>query len=245
MPALGDCKYDLDLIRKLCDGVRSSKEIAALAGCSAKYVQKQMVKLDLPRRRRGGATGEDNPAWISGRLIDLDGYALVPAVEGHPHARMLPGKRSGRILEHRLVMEKEIGRYLEPQEVVDHIDGLHLHNDPSNLRLFPNNQAHLRETISESLPEWSAAGLASMNSTRRQRKLRQRVDTYGLRKKRGDVRLRQILLAWLSPDIGRQHLLGTHHLLERIQIDWRSRSSLEQAWADLSSRWDADLQSSE
>lgn len=239
MPRDGYRKFDLDAIRSLCDGVRTSHQIATEIGCSAKYVQKQMAKHNLPRRPQGAQHGSLNGAWLVGRHIDLDGYALVPAPEGHPHARV-----SGQMLEHRLAAERKEGRYLRPSEVVDHIDGLHLHNDPSNLRVFASNAEHLRATTSERQPRWSDAGLEAMRVAPARRRFHPRVDIYSLRKKRGDVRLQQILLAWLSLDTGSPHLLGTHHLLERIQIDWRSRSSLEQAWASLSSRLDADLRSS-
>ena len=236
MPASGYRKYDLDLIRSLCDGTRTSVEIAALAGCSPKYVQKQMAKHDLPRLNRGARFGDLNTAWVGGRSIDLDGYALVTAPDDHPGARSI-----GRMLEHRLVAEKLVGRPLHPEEVVDHIDGLHLHNDPSNLRVFSSNAEHLKATLSERRPEWSEHGFAYMSSAHDQRTGRGRVDTYRLRKERGDVRLRQILLAWLQFEPTSPHLLGTRHLLEQAQIDHTCRSSLERALADLSARWAADL----
>lgn len=245
MPRDGYRKFDLDLIRSLCDGQRTSHEIAAQVGCSAKYVQKQMAKHDLRRLPQGPRHGAMNRQWQGGRTIDLDGYALVRSPLGHPSARVNPGKNFGLILEHRLVMETVLCRYLLPEEVVDHIDGLHLHNDPSNLRLFATNAGHLAATISGQKPDWSANGLTAMQVTPSQRRFRQRVDIYGLRKKRGDVRLRQILLAWLSLDADSPHLSGTHRLLEQTQIDWRSRSSLEQAWAELSARLEADLAPSE
>ena len=240
MPVSGYRKYDLDLIRSLCDGERTSVEIAAIVGCSAKYVQKQMVKHNLPRLNRGARYGENHRDWIGGRSIDLDGYALVAAPEGHPGARAI-----GMILQHRLVAEQHVGRPLRPEEVVDHIDGLQLHNDPSNLRVFSSNAEHLRATLAERRPEWSEPGLAHMQIASGQRLGRGLVDTYRLRKERGDVRLRQILLAWLRFEPASPHLLGTHHLLEQAQIDGSSRSSLERAWADLSSRWEEDLSRSQ
>ncbi len=236
MPRDGYRKFDLGLIQSLCDGKRTSVEIAQIVGCSPKYIQKQMAKHDLPRLSRGARIGSNHRDWVGGRHIDLDGYALVKAPEGHPYARAI-----GLIYEHRLVMERQLGRLLQPEEVVDHIDGLHLHNDPSNLRVFPDNATHLRETTSGQTPEWSQAGIVEQQVAPLRRKGRQRVDTYRTRKKRGDVRLRQVLLAWLRFDEASPHLLGTRHLLEQAQIDPSSRSSLERAWADLSSRLEADL----
>lgn len=236
MPRDGYRKFDLDLIRSLCDGTRTSREIAQAVGCTEKYVQKQMAKHDLPRLPRGARRGRLNHGWIGGRHVDLDGYALVAAPVDHPNARLI-----GSIYEHRLVVEHKEGRYLRPEEVVDHIDGLHLHNCPSNLRVFPDNATHLRETTSGRVPEWSEAGIAAQQIAPRQRKGRQRVDIYRARKARGDVRLRQVLLAWLQFEQGSPHLLGTRHLLEQAQIDPSCRSSLERAWADLCARLEADL----
>lgn len=41
-------------------------------------------------------------------------------------------------------MEEKIGRYLEPEEVVHHIDENKKNNDPDNLMLFENDAAHQR-----------------------------------------------------------------------------------------------------
>jgi hypothetical protein len=46
--------------------------------------------------------------------------------------------------EHRLIMEKHLGRYLFPTEVVHHIDGDVINNKLSNLFLFPNQSAHAK-----------------------------------------------------------------------------------------------------
>jgi len=212
-------KYDLDLIFSLCDGKRSSKEIALLAGCPSKYVQKMMVKHNLPRLKQGSQRGEKNHAFLSGRMIDLDGYAVVSAPVGHPFARYRKGRNAGTILEHRLIAEQKIGRYLLPEETVDHINGIHLHNCPSNLRVFRNNSEHLKETLTGHVPKWSKAGFAKMNTKHHQRANLELVDTYHQRKKRGEIRLQQILKIWLKHDIDDQHLLGTRHHLSASNID--------------------------
>lgn len=66
------------------------------------------------------------------------GYVGIPAKD-HPYATA-----NGYVLEHRLVMEQLIGRYLEPHEVVHHVDENKQNNDPSNLRLYSSESEHQR-----------------------------------------------------------------------------------------------------
>ena len=58
-----------------------------------------------------------------------DGYAQRRC-PGHPRA-----DKQGWVLEHRLVMEKQLGRYLQSGEIVHHIDGNRTNNALSNLQL--------------------------------------------------------------------------------------------------------------
>jgi hypothetical protein len=234
---MGARRYDREQLRAVCDGVRSLPEVASILGWKLRTVKRLVVEDNLPRRKPGSRSpvnGANNPAYAGGRSIDDSGYALSIAPEGHPNAR-----RIGRILEHRLVMERSIGRYLTRHEVVDHIDGLTLHNDPSNLRLFACNGDHLSATLSG--PQvMSEAG--KMN---RRGRLRLEgwtpVDIHRQRKARGDVRLLGILRAALSLGIDSPHLLGTKRWLVKAGIDPHSRPSLEQGLSDVLSRYELDL----
>lgn len=71
------------------------------------------------------------------RTYNAKGYVLVRA-PNHPHAR-----NGGFVLEHRLVMEYDLGRYLEPDEVVHHINEIVDDNRRENLRLYPSIVEHL------------------------------------------------------------------------------------------------------
>lgn len=222
-------------ILSLADGQRTSAEIAAQIGCSEKHVQNILRVHNAERLPRGAREGELNHGYRGGRIVDLDGYVLVSAPDGHPQARA-----TGVIAEHRLVAEKSIGRYLLPTEVVDHIDGLHLHNAPDNLRVFDSNADHLRATISGLKPNWSPEGFAKMQIPSQIRPAYPRIDSYGQRRERGDVRLLQILLAASQLGIDSPYLLGTHHHLERAQIDYSEPTRIKRALVGLFPEWVKD-----
>ena len=48
-------------------------------------------------------------------------------------------------LVHRRVVERRLGRRLTDREVVHHIDRDKQNNHPSNLKVYPDNETHLRE----------------------------------------------------------------------------------------------------
>lgn len=217
----------------LCDGVRTSSEIAEQLGENTKYIQKMMLRYNLPRRVASVVPAERNGFYKNGRHINKDGYASVicPA-EWRGMANL-----NGRVLEHRLMVAQKIGRNLLPLEVVDHIDGIRLHNSPDNLRLFASNADHLRTTISGNVPQWSAAGKVALDLTRRRSEDYQPVDTHLLKVRQGDARLLEILRAALKFGIDSPFLLGSCHHLGKAGISDFSHSSLERALADLYQRY--------
>jgi hypothetical protein len=227
-------------IVSLADGTRSSVEIAALVGLSPRYVRKVLLQKGLPRLGEGAQPGKRNHQYKTGRRIDLDGYVLVTAPPDHPFARSRTNRTGKIAFEHRLVMEAKLGRYLQPEEVVDHIDGLTLHNHPDNLRLFASNADHLVATLAGRAPNLSAAGSRNTGKRTDRGVKIERVDMHATRRKRGDVRLRQILLAALSLGTDSPFLSGTRHHTKKAGIDLSSRSKIEHALAGLYARWEAD-----
>jgi hypothetical protein len=83
--------------------------------------------------KNGQNVGEKHPQWKGGITRHNGGYVYL-SLYNHPNC-----DRNGRILEHRLVMEKKIGRYLTKQEVVHHINGIKDDNRVENLVLCKNN----------------------------------------------------------------------------------------------------------
>lgn len=58
-------------------------------------------------------------------------------VPDHPRASKI-----GYVLQHRLVVEDVVGRYLESKEIVHHKNHVRHDNRPENLQLLPSRQAH-------------------------------------------------------------------------------------------------------
>jgi hypothetical protein len=227
----------VQMVVQLSDGQRSRIEIAAKVGASAKWVGKVQMRLGLPRLSGGARAGANNHQFVSGRRVDPDGYVLITVPSDHPYARKRAHRETKLMFEHRWVMEQKLGRYLLPAEVVDHIDGLTLHNAPENLRLYQSNADHLADTISGRQKEMSAQGREKLQKPRGQIAEYPVVDSYGQRRKAGDVRLRQILLAALKLGADSQYLWGTSHHTKKAGIDLSDRSKIELALDNLSSKW--------
>lgn len=101
------------------------------------YKMTKKHKKHLSMAHKGKHIGIKNNNWKNGRTIDANGYVRIYAPD-HPFCN-----NKGRVYEHRLVMEKYLGRYLGRKEIIHHINGIHDDNRIENLMLFPNSKAHL------------------------------------------------------------------------------------------------------
>ncbi|MFA5321197.1 MAG: HNH endonuclease [Smithella sp.] len=87
----------------------------------------------------GKLAGDKNPMWRGGRKIHYgSGYILVYC-PSHPCAH-----KDGTVFEHRLVMEKHIGRLLCSTERIHHINGIKDDNRKENLQLFSSLSEHTK-----------------------------------------------------------------------------------------------------
>lgn len=94
-------------------------DVCRQCACSAKYKPKGSWK-----------AGESSHLWKGGRRQE----------EGR--IRIYAGLGGRYVYEHRLIMEEKIGRKLEPNEIVHHIDMDSLNNSKDNLHLFANSSEH-------------------------------------------------------------------------------------------------------
>ncbi len=153
---IASTKIDPELYKRLYYEARmSNKEIAEYLGCAVSSLGSIRQRYGMkPRDKRwsmgapwkgksraeetnqkisktltGKLVGDKNPFWKGGHYLNYAGYRRVRV-----SVNMYE-------LEHRIVMEKHLGRKLLKKEVVHHIDGNKLNNDISNL-LLTDHKTH-------------------------------------------------------------------------------------------------------
>jgi len=85
--------------------------------------------------KKGQHKGSKNQNWKNGKRIQQGYiYILQPA---HPRAT-----KAGYIKRSHLIMEKKIGRFIKPLEIVHHINGIKDDDRLENLQLFSNRNKH-------------------------------------------------------------------------------------------------------
>lgn len=95
----------------------------------------------------------------------LNGYVVVYAPE-HPSA-MKSDNWNGYVYEHILIAEEKIGRKLNPNEVVHHLDLVRGNNQPKNLLVLDRDQhSVIHAWISSGAPMSKDIGVNGVNSVK-------------------------------------------------------------------------------
>jgi len=95
---------------------------------------REAITEGLRKRYPQGRGGKDAANWRGGRRKLKSGYVYVYAPD-HPNAT-----KQGCVMEHRLLVEKHLGRYIESSEVVHHLNGDKTDNHIENLAVLKRGQ---------------------------------------------------------------------------------------------------------
>jgi len=96
-----------------------------------------------------------NPGWKGGRTHHKSGYIKILAKD-HPRA----DSRGGYVMEHIVVMERHLGRYLEPHERVHHKNGRRDDNRIENLELWIIKGSSRKDPAGQRIEDLIASGVA-------------------------------------------------------------------------------------
>lgn len=114
------------------------REIAEILNCSISTASNLLKRAGISARpggyppkpqTDGSSKKKKQEGWQFGgrERKTANGYVFV-YLPKHPYAN-----KAGEVAKHRLVMERELGRYLDPSEVVHHINHIRDDNRPENL----------------------------------------------------------------------------------------------------------------
>lgn len=107
----------------------------------------------------GTQVAENNPNWKGGITQDGSGYIVERDEDGKQRR------------QHRLVMERHLGRKLTPDEVVHHKNHDRSDNRIENLELYSSHSEHMKEhSDSETMRQKGKAGLESRYTALKARK---------------------------------------------------------------------------
>src|SRR3990167_3429232 len=136
---------DLRKVNQIYDLFESGamiSEIVQTVGTNRESVRKYLLKRYTPKQKRAivkknikWLKGKDSPNWKGGREVTKDGYVVLWL------------SRYEKVMEHRLVMEQHLGRKLNRDEVVHHINGNNADNRIENLELTTLSEVIRRSNL--------------------------------------------------------------------------------------------------
>lgn len=132
-------RYNRERLGKGMSGRKHSeetKEKMRQARLKNPTIKSALSTLTTTKRRANGAKlprGDKASNWKGGRHLDSNGYIIVYAPD-HPYAVR------HYVLEHRIIVEREIGRQLIPSEIIHHKNGIITDNRPENLEIMTRSE---------------------------------------------------------------------------------------------------------
>lgn len=116
---------------------KSITQISKEIKCADTTIRTWLKKFEIPIRSNSESKiGKRNHQWKGGETIEKNGRVLIRK-PGHPHVH-----KNGYVYRYHLIMEKILGRYLKPEEVVHHENGKSDDDRPENLGLFISTGEH-------------------------------------------------------------------------------------------------------
>lgn len=114
-------------------GRRRQAPTCSVDGCEREPYARNWCQTHYRRWMKHGDVRADIPIRVvDGTGSISHGYRKVPVPPADAH--LFPGE--SQVLEHRLVMARHLGRPLEPDEVVHHVNGRRTDNRLENLELW-------------------------------------------------------------------------------------------------------------
>ncbi len=123
------------IAKEICSTVGNVRSAVMYSGISTRGIKQAMMNRYTKKRM-----GSDAANWKGGiRRAGVKGRYISIYSPEHPFST-----QEGYVMEHRLVVEKSIGRHLNPEEVVHHLNGISDDNRLENLELLPSRKAHTK-----------------------------------------------------------------------------------------------------
>lgn len=124
--------------------LNSLNKVAEYFGISKKLVLNYMKRFNIPRNKRQKKIKQPD-TYHRGYITTWNGYKKVKAPLDHPGQ-----DKKGYVMEHRLIVEEHLGRYLTDEEEVHHINHNKQDNRISNLQVLTKKEhrrIHLIDSI--------------------------------------------------------------------------------------------------
>ena len=150
----GDLKENIPTGRTIIEGQCDEP------GCERPMVCKRLCTLHYNRLKTKGHTGPTGKIYTGKGHINAQGYRRIPVGGGR------------ELAEHRVVMERHLGRPLKKNETIHHLNGIRHDNRLENLELRASHHgkgqrpADLVDWIVRDYPEMVREALAALDSKR-------------------------------------------------------------------------------